>query len=95
MKVMIPRTTVWWISVIVLTLMPAIQNRAALNLENAVGIWLFDEVVGNEIIDSSGKENHGTFANGAEPERIRRESSRERSYLMERMIPLTYRVRTA
>ena len=72
MKVTIPGGTVWWIGAIVLILTPASQNFAELNLENAVGIWLFDEIVGNEVIDSSGKENHGTFAKGAEPERIRR-----------------------
>ena len=72
MKVTIPRTTAWWLGVIVLILMPATQNEAELNLENAVGIWLFDEIVGNEVVDSSGNENHGTFTKGADPERIRR-----------------------
>jgi len=37
-----------------------------------VGIWLFDEIVGNKIVDSSGNENHGTFAKNAEPKRIKR-----------------------
>ena len=72
MKIAIARMVLVCISVIALILMPAGQSNAELNLENAVGIWLFDEIVGNEIVDSSGNENHGTFAKNAEPKRIKR-----------------------
>ena len=46
-------------------------SSAEINLEDAAGIWLFDAPQGNMVNDSSGKENHGTFANGAEPKWIR------------------------
>lgn len=72
MKIMIAKTAFMWVSVIALTLMTKEQSNAELKLENAVGIWLFDEIVGNKIIDSSGNENHGTFSKGAEPKRVRR-----------------------
>lgn len=66
-------------SLIVLGMMLAGQNNAEINLEDAVGIWLFDAPEGkirgteaNVVKDSSGKENHGEFAPGAEPKWIRR-----------------------
>ena len=33
---------------------------------------LFDEIVGNEIIDFSGNENHRIFSKNAEPQRVKR-----------------------
>ncbi|MCY4402735.1 MAG: LamG domain-containing protein [Candidatus Poribacteria bacterium] len=34
-------------------------NSVALDPETAVGVWLFDEGAGDNVTDSSGKENHG------------------------------------
>ena len=59
-------------SLIVLGVMLAGQGNAELNLESTVGIWLFDERSGINVIDSSGKENHGTLADSAEMKRIRK-----------------------
>ena len=39
-------------------------SSAEIDLEKAVGVWLFDEGAGNDVEDSSGKENHGAI-NGA------------------------------
>ena len=59
-------------SLIVLGLMLVGQSNAKINLEDAVGIWLFDDRQGNEVKDSSGKENHGKFARGAEPKWVKK-----------------------
>jgi len=42
----------------------ALPISAELQMEDAVGLWLFDEGDGTVVNDGSGKENHGTF-NGA------------------------------
>lgn len=36
-------------------------TSAEIDLEKAVGVWLFDEGGGNEVEDLSGKENTGTI----------------------------------
>ena len=42
----------------------AVPISAEINMENVVGLWLFDEEDGEVVSDISGNENHGTF-NGA------------------------------
>lgn len=39
-------------------------TSAEIDIEKASGVWLFDEGAGDDVEDSSGKENHGTI-NGA------------------------------
>ena len=45
------------------SILPHIAS-AEIDPEKAAGVWLFDEGAGNDVEDSSGKENHGTI-NGA------------------------------
>jgi hypothetical protein len=37
------------------------SSSGAIDPESVQGAWLFDEVQGDEVLDSSGKENHGSF----------------------------------
>ena len=39
------------------------QGSAEIDLESAIGIWLFDEGTGNIAKDTSGKDNHGNLMN--------------------------------
>jgi len=39
----------------------AVPTRAEINMEDVVGLWLFDEGDGEVVNDLSGNENHGTF----------------------------------
>jgi hypothetical protein len=39
-----------------------VTNSLAFDLEAVQGAWSFDEGKGNQVLDSSGKENHGTFS---------------------------------
>lgn len=43
---------------LMMCLLPHLSS-AKLDPETAVGVWLFDEGAGNNVMDSSGKENHG------------------------------------
>ena len=70
MKKTITRAT--FPSLIVLGLLLVGRSNAEIKLEDAAGIWLFDAPRGEMVNDSSGNENHGTFANGAEPKWIRK-----------------------
>ena len=44
-------------------------SSAAFNVESIVGVWLFDEGKGDEILDSSGKEHNGAII-GADVDRV-------------------------
>ena len=52
------------ISFIIISLMFAGQSYAAVTIDDAAGIWLFDENSGDVAKDSSGNDNDGTI-NGA------------------------------
>ena len=47
------------ISLIITSLMLVAQIGAKIDLETAMGIWLFDENRGNVATDISGNNNHG------------------------------------
>ena len=38
-------------------------SYAAIDLESVVGVWLFDEGIGNTAADTSGNDNDGEFVN--------------------------------
>ena len=63
MKTATARLTPVCISLIVLGLMFTAQGSAEIDLESAIGIWLFDEGTGNIAKDTSGKDNHGNLMN--------------------------------
>ena len=63
MKTLATRLTLVCISLILTgTFMP--QGSAAINMEDAVGVWLFDEGKGEVAKDSSDKGNDGKLING-------------------------------
>ncbi len=62
------RLTVVCISFIIISLMFAGQSYAAVDLDDAAGIWLFDEGSGNTATDSSENGNNGELMGN--PERV-------------------------
>ena len=62
------RLTIICISFIVISLMLVGQSSAAVDLDDAAGIWLFDGSSGNTATDSSENGNNGTFV--GDPERV-------------------------
>jgi len=64
MKTIPARLTLIWASLIIISLILTAQNSAAVTLNDAVGIWLFDETNGDTAWDSSGNGNDGAI-NGA------------------------------
>lgn len=60
-----PGLVIVCVSTIVISLLLAGEADAGVNLDDAVGIWLFDEGEGDVVIDSSGKGNDGEIL-GAE-----------------------------
>ena len=64
MNRMIAKTTIFCISLILISLMFAVYGHAEIDLETCVGMWLFDEGKGEAVQDSAGKCKDGKI-NGA------------------------------
>ncbi len=60
------KLTIVFISMVIIGLMFSSLSRAAVDPETAVGIWLFDEGDGNNVKDTSGKDNHGAIVGDPE-----------------------------
>jgi len=59
MRSVMSKLTVIFISLTIIGLMSASQSLAAIDLGNCVGAWLFETIVGNKVLDSSGTGNDG------------------------------------
>jgi len=59
MKTAVAKLNLVCVSLVVISLMFVGISYAEVDLESAIGIWLFDEGGGNVAKDTSGKDNHG------------------------------------
>jgi len=60
------RLSIIWISFIIVSLIFVSAGHAKIDMETAVGIWLFDEGHGDTVRDYSGNGNDGKLMNGPE-----------------------------
>jgi len=64
MKIAVIKTTIVFISLVLISLMLTGQSYARVDLKSAVAIWLFDEGKGDVAKDSTGNGNDGTLMSG-------------------------------